>query len=82
MDSHVAPYGAYVDLGVPYLAVLLVSYLAPVDKAPKSFPEDYPKVGDTITALVRHYGDPILPGDVGKIALTQDPHSIGTATTR
>src|SRR3954447_6503238 len=42
--THVAPFGAFVDLGVPFAALLLVPYMAPLG-ARKSFPEDYPKVG-------------------------------------
>ena len=75
--SHVAPYGAYVDLGVPFDALLLVPYIAPVGHR-KTYPDDYPKVGDVISALVRHYGDAVAPNGVGKIALTQDPNSLWT----
>lgn len=70
-----APYGVFVDLGVPFTALLLVPYFAPVGRR-KSFPEDYPKVGEVISALVRHYGDAITPEGVGHIALTQDPESL------
>ena len=76
--SHVAPFGAFVDLGEPFEALLLVPYMAPVDKHPKSFPEDYPKAGDVIAALIRHFGDQIAPHGAGEIALTQDPNSLWT----
>ena len=29
-----------------------------------------------IEVMIRHYGDDIVPGDVGTIALTQDPSSL------
>jgi small subunit ribosomal protein S1 len=72
-----APFGVFVDLGVPFTALLEVPYIAPVKKR-KSYPEDYPKVGDVISVLIRHYGDQITPEGVGQIALTQDPESLWT----
>jgi ribosomal protein S1 len=79
--THVAPYGAYIDLGVPFAALLLVPYIAPAGQR-KSYPEDYPKVGEVVSALIRHYGDQVAPNGVGKIALTQDPESLWTADAR
>jgi ribosomal protein S1 len=75
---HVAQYGAYVDLGVPFDACLLVPYLAPVGKHPKRYPEDYPKCGEKLAALIRHYGDQLAPNGAGVIALTQDPDAVWT----
>ncbi len=71
--KHVAPYGAYVDLGVPFAALLLVPYMAPIG-ARKSYPQDYPKVGDPIAAFVRIYGDPFSAN--GSIGLTQDANAV------
>lgn len=57
-----APYGCYVDLGVPYRAVLLVPYLDPA--------RGVPRVGQEISALIRHYGDDV-GAEAGEIALRQ-----------
>jgi hypothetical protein len=77
----VAQFGVFVDLGVPFTALLLVPYIAPVGQR-KSYPDDYPKVGDVISVLIRHFGDQIAPNGVGAIALTQDPESLWTADAR
>ncbi len=66
----VQAYGVFVDLGAPFTALLLVPDLAPLGRG-LAFPRDYPKVGETITAFVSHYGDDAAPGGAGKIALTQ-----------
>ena len=68
--AHVARFGVFVDLGVPFTALLEVPNIAPVEKR-KSYPEDYPKVGDVITVVIGHYGDQVTPDGVGRIALTQ-----------
>ena len=78
---HVASFGVFVDLGVPFRALLLVPYIAPVGE-PKTYPDDYPKIGDVISVLIRHYGDQIAPNGVGEIALMQDPESLWTADGR
>lgn len=69
--TRVEAFGVFVDLGVPWEAVLLVPYLTPTDR-PKAFPEDYPAVGDRISAHIRHYSDDVVAGEVGRIALTQE----------
>lgn len=69
------PFGVFLDLGVPFDAVLLVPYIAPIGTR-KSFPDDYPKVGEELEVFIRHYGDQIAPEGVGKIALTQDLNSL------
>ena len=79
--AHVAPYGAYVGLGVPFAALLLVPYMAPPEKR-KSFPEDYPRVGDRITAFVRLHADEDAQHGFGKIGLTQDPNAARLADAR
>jgi ribosomal protein S1 len=74
--THVAPFGVFVDLGVPFMALLLVPEIAPKEKR-KQFPQDYPKVGERISAFIRHYGDEVAPNGVGKIGLTQEWPSAG-----
>lgn len=73
--SRVEAFGAFIDLGVPFTALLLVPYIAPIGQ-PKKYPDDYPKVGDVISTIVRHYGDDVTPNEIGEIALTQDPASL------
>jgi hypothetical protein len=67
----VEPFGVFLDLGVPFTALLLVPYITPI-QARKHFPEDYPRVGAQLTALIRHFGDEASPNGFGKIGLTQD----------
>jgi ribosomal protein S1 len=74
--TQVAPFGVFVDLGVPFTALLLVPEIAPKAKR-KEFPKDYPKVGEKISAFIRGYGDDVAPNGVGKIALTQEWPSAG-----
>jgi hypothetical protein len=79
--TRVEPYGAFVDLGLPFDALLLVPYIAPIGE-PKSYPQDYPKVGDIVTALIRIYAEPDAPGGQGKVGLTQDPGSVQVRDSR
>ena len=69
------PFGVFVDLGVPFEALLLVPYLRPLG-TPRHFPADYPRAGEAVDALIRHYGDDVTPEGVGTIALTQAPESL------
>lgn len=71
--TFVAAFGMFVDLGCPFKALLLIPFLAPVEKG-KRYPDDYPKSGETITAFIKRYTDPDDPKEVGKIMLTQKPN--------
>ena len=51
--QHVAPFGVFVDLGVPFGALLLICYQG---KPPPVEMEDQPKIGEEIEAYVLGYG--------------------------
>ncbi len=76
---HRAQFGVFVDLGVPFTALLEIPYFAG-PKRPLNYPDDYPAPGQEIDVMIRHYCDDVVPGSVGQIALTQDPsaHRIQT----
>jgi ribosomal protein S1 len=68
--SRVAPFGVFVDLGGSVEGLLLVPYMARPG-ATLRYPDDFPRVGEPITARVFRYGTQ------GQIALSQ-----ATAATR
>lgn len=43
----------------------------------KQFPDDYPKVGENITAYIDGFGDDVSPDGAGKVSLTQEPAAAG-----
>ena len=77
--ERVVPYGVHVDLGLPFDGILHVRFMAPL-RCHKSFPRDFPSVGEVVTAMVRNYGEFAVPGQGGFIVLTQDPESLPKST--
>jgi small subunit ribosomal protein S1 len=52
--TRVEPYGVWIDLGIGFVGLLLVTEMA--GDGPKQL-DDYPQVGSTVTATVIGYND-------------------------
>jgi hypothetical protein len=76
--TNVVPFGVYVNLGVPFEAILHVRFMEPIGRR-KAFPKDFPSVGDIVSAMVRNYVEPDDLGKGGLLWLTQDPGQIPRA---
>ncbi len=60
-------YGCYIDLGVPFRALLLVPYFKP--EGSKQFPEDYPKLEEELDLKIEKYSDD-KGAEIGTIGLS------------
>ena len=73
---HVAPYGAFLDIGYGVHAKALLNVPEFANASRPILADEYPNVGDAMTATVRH-----ISWDQRKIALTQvqirDPETGG-----
>ena len=67
-------YGVWIDFGGPRDGCLLKPYIARYHKGALR-DDELPAVGEQVRAMIRHYGDDIVPGSTDTIALTQDPTS-------
>jgi hypothetical protein len=68
-------YGVWIDFGGPCTGCLEKPYIAR-DHDGALRDDELPRVGEQVRAMIRHYADDVVPGNIEMIALTQDPDSL------